>query len=340
MLILTALICIGYCMLPVVSVYAEEENVETIYYAAFGDSIPNGYCADQEPEIVSYPALIQQDLKEISGQEVCLDSFCKNGLTTKKLNLTILQEPQVQERIEQADLITLTIGANDLLNEFKTVSKEILNNETRFYTADQAMSALQSGIEENPLLLVSVASAIGSWDYDSFEEQWLLAVQNINAHRKEDAQMIVTTIYNPMAEKELPGTLNAVVENVISKMNEIMWRHAEEYDYQVVELLGSGIEEQTQSDGLHPNQTGQDMIRELIEYELDLDAFQSEEADEEAQRELRAAAEKKAREAEQKRRQEQMRKRLYWGGGLCVLIIFVVGIFLIVKKKRKEKKLF
>ena len=317
---------------------ADAGTEEYIFYVALGDSIPNGYYGKQEPEITGYPVLIAGDLQKVSGRRVHLGKFTKNGLTTKKLNANMLAEPTVQEQIAQADVITLTIGANDLMNEFKKVSREILGNETRFLTADEALKALQDGITENPLLLMSVASEIGGWDFESFEEKWLLTMDNIAACRDRDAQMAVTTIYNPMENRELPGTLNAVVEGVISGMNEIIWKYSGEYDYHVVDLFDSGIEENTQSDGLHPNQTGQDMIRVLIEHELDLDAFQSDEANEEAKRELEEAAARKAEEAEQKRLREQRKRVLHRIEGAGAVLLIAAGVILLVRKKRRKNR--
>lgn len=339
-IILTIMVCIVCSVLSEMAVFAGDEESDRIYYTALGDSISNGYYGDEEPEVSGYPVLIKEDLQKISGKEVSLAQFSKNGLTTVKLNAVVLAEPEVQEEIAQADLITLTIGANDLLNEFKKVSREILQNETRFSTADEALAALQQGIEENPLLLVSVASAIGAWDYDSFEEQWILAMENISRYRAEDAQMTVTTIYNPMSGRELPGTLNAVVESVISKMNEIIWNHAEEYDYQVVDLLGTEIGECTQSDGLHPNQTGQNLIRELTEHELNLDVFQNGESDVEveARKELEEAAAKKAQEAAQRRQQAQRKKQTIQAGAACGILLVFTGLLLLIRKKRKQKR--
>ncbi len=326
---------------------AEEEIQSTgakkdgpVWYIALGDSIPNGYYGTGESEVTSYPILIAGDLHSVSGREIWISRFTKNGLTAKKLNSTMLLEPDVQQMLSQAELITLTIGSNDLMNEFKKVSREILNNQTRFYTADEALAALQDGIEENPLLLMNIASAIGSWDYSSFEDQWVLAMDTIALCRREDAQIAVTTIYNPMKGRELPGTLNAVVESVISGMNEIIWKYAEEYGYHVVDLFDSGIEDLTQSDGLHPNQEGQDMIRMLMENELDLSLFQNPESDEEVlrmQKELEEAAQKKAREAEQKR-QQQRGKRVLIGVGIGAAVCLVLaGILLLVRRNRRKK---
>lgn len=319
---------------------AETKEDGPAWYIALGDSIPNGYHGAGEPEVTSYPILIAGDLHKASGRDIWISRFTKNGLTTKKLNSTVLSEPEVQQMLSQAELVTLTIGSNDLMNEFKKVSREILNNKTRFYTADEALAALQEGIEENPLLLMNVVSAIGSWDYAAFEEQWVLAIATISACCKPDTQIAATTIYNPMKGRELPGTLNAVIESVISGMNEIIWKYKEEYGYHVVDLFDSGVEELTQSDGLHPNQDGQDMIRMLMENELDLSAFQAKESDEEVlrmQKELEEAARKKAQEAEQKRQQER-RKRVLVGGGIAAgVCLALAGIILLVKKYRRKK---
>ena len=110
-------------------------------YVALGDSISNGYSADPESEIISYPQLIANDLKEMAGEDVELSKDTKNGLTTTKLNSVILKRKQVQESLQKADFVTVTIGANDLMNQFKKVSKEILNNNTKFSTANQALAA-------------------------------------------------------------------------------------------------------------------------------------------------------------------------------------------------------
>ena len=170
------------------SMDAEDEADDGILeYVALGDSIPNGYCADSEEEIVSYPELIANDLQEIAGEEVELAHDTKNGLTTTKLNSVVLQREDVQEALEKADVVTVTIGANDLMNQFKKVSREILNNDTHFLTANQAVEALESGIKENPLLLVKVVSAISNWDYTSFEDQWELAMENIDSMRPEES---------------------------------------------------------------------------------------------------------------------------------------------------------
>lgn len=325
---------------------APDESDDRLYYVALGDSIPNGYCADQESEITGYPELIAEDIREISGEETELSKETKNGLTTTKLNKVILRRPEVQEELQRADVVTMTIGANDLMNEFKKVAREILNNETRFHTADEALQALQTGIRENPLLLLKVAGAISNWDYDSFEARWKETMDSINSARSEKSQFVVTTIYNPVEKMELPGTLNAVVNSVISKMNDIIWKHADEYGYQVVELLQSGIGELTQSDGLHPNQNGQNLICTLTEEQMDMSTFEEIRAKkeaavraEQAAEEAAARAEKEAREkaaAEKARREKEIQKKREAASFAGIAV--AVGLMAVLKKSEEKKQ--
>lgn len=311
-------------------------------YVALGDSISNGYSADPESEILSYPQLIANDVKEIAGEEVELARDTKNGLTTTKLNSVILQREDVQESLKKADFVTVTIGANDLMNQFKKVSREILNNNTRFLTANQAVEALQDGIKANPLLLVKVVSAISNWDYTSFEDQWKLAMENIDSMRPKGSEMVVTTIYNPTESMELPGTLNAIVEGLISKMNDIIISYADDYDYQVVELMDSGIGEKVQSDGLHPSQDGQQLICDLMEETAKSEPFDAireyrEEQEREKQEALEAAKRQKEQEEAEKKAQEEARERKKTAMS-CVSLAVAVGLMALLKKKTEAEE--
>ncbi len=337
-------ICFSLLILPTPRVFAENtdrQEDEPMHYTALGDSIPNGYCAEGTSELISYPSLIAEDLQTLNQTRTTLAQHTKNGLTTTKLNETFLTQPEVQESLSDADIITLTIGANDLMNEFKKVSREILGSKTRYHTADEALLALQEGISANPLLLVDVITAITGWDYDSFEKQWILAVETIHNYRKPNSQMVVTTIYNPVENADLPDTLNSVVKNLITKMNEIIYEHAEEYNYHAVDLLNSGIAEHTQSDGLHPDQQGQELIRNLIEASLNMQIVQIDEStneisDEEAElaRERIAAQKKAAKLREKKARQKRIFQICLFAGGFLLISLTVTDIC----RKRKMNR--
>lgn len=316
----------------------EQDSLESICYTAFGDSIAKGYSADRENEIVEYPSLIAEDLTTLSKKEVQLSNFAKNGLTTTKLNSAVLTDEQVLESLGKAGLVTLTIGANDLMNEFKKVASEILNNNQKFYNVDSALTALQEGISANPLLLVKVVGAIGGWDYASFEEQWDQAVDTINMRKPSGCQFVVTTIYNPVSKMELPGTLNAVVESIIGKMNGIIEDGAEEGGYQVADLYDSGIGDYTQSDGLHPNQMGQGLIKELIENQLDIEKVTGPINDEEARKEAAetAARAEAAREEKAAKKAEDNRNKVFF---ILLANAMFFGTLICLYRHRRKKLL-
>lgn len=342
----------GIITTPICAVAEESEAVEMqdveipddgiLEYVALGDSISNGYSADPESEIISYPQLIAHDLEEMAGEDVELSKDTKNGLTTTKLNSVILKRKQVQESLQKADFVTVTIGANDLMNQFKKVSKEILNNNTKFSTANQALAALQDGIKANPLLLVKVVSAISNWDYTSFEDDWKLTMENIDSMRPKNSEMIVTTIYNPVESMELPGTLNSIVEGLISKMNDIIVSYADDYDYKVVELLDSGIGEKVQSDGLHPNQEGQQLICDLMEETATSEPFEAireyrEEQEREKQEALEAAKRQKEQEEAEKKALEEAKERRKTVLS-CASLAVAVGLMALLRKKTENEE--
>ncbi len=204
------------------------------------------------------------------------EKFAKNGRDSSQLNAEILSTEEAIAALERADIITLTIGANDLMQEFKKAAQEVLGTERRFLSVYDAFDALQEGVEGNPLLLMKILDVLNNWDYEVFEEQWLLAMETIAEHRKDTAQFVVTNLYNPVSRFELPESMNGIVEDIILNMNQIMYDHAKEYDYRIVDLFDSKICEHTQEDGLHPDQEGQKLIAKLAAEKIDTGIFKGE----------------------------------------------------------------
>ena len=235
-----------------------------LYVAVLGDSIAKGYCADKSVEIVPYAELAAE---RIAGQEDRLyevGNFAKNGLDSVRLNAEILEQEEVREGIGRADIIFITVGSNDLLNECKNTVREILDIDTKFKSAEQALKVLEDAMAENPLLIVNIIAALGGWDYQSFLEEWKQMMTTVNGLRKEEAIVIVTNIYNPVENMELPSTMNGTAEDIIGNMNVIIEGYAGEYDYAVADVFSSGILEHVQADGLHPDQEGQELIADLV----------------------------------------------------------------------------
>ena len=271
------LICAILVMSCLPVLQAEEmKKEEKIYCAAFGDSIAKGYAGKKQEDLQSYPQLVADTVSKETGIPTEYVNYAKNGLTSARLNSDVLSTEEAAVSLEKADIITLTIGANDLMQEFKLTVREILETDQRFTSAYDAFDALQEGIENNPLLVMKVLGMLEEWDYAAFDEQWVMAMDTIAQHRKDGSQLVVTDIYNPINQFELPGTMNLVVDEVIQNMNQVMYDHAEEYDYHVVDLFESEICEHTQRDGLHPDQEGQRLLAGLAMEKIDTGRFMGE----------------------------------------------------------------
>ena len=86
---------------------------------------------------------------------------------------------------------------------------------------------------------------------------------------RDDAKVIVTTIYNPAGNMKLPSTLNKIVEDIIENMNAIIEKRAGKYDYEIADVYQSSVTSHLQKDGVHPDSQGQQIIADLVckEYE-------------------------------------------------------------------------
>lgn len=237
---------------------------EMITCTVLGDSIAKGYSTDKVKPIKCYGRIVTEQISEEYGIWFDYRNFAKNGLDTKGLNEQILSRDTVKWSLNKSDVILLTMGSNDLLNELKREAQKILESDTKFRSASQAVGELKDGVKKNPLIVFKIIDALSSWDYGSFEGQWIKAMDTITQQKKDGAQIIVTNIYNPISNVEMPGTLNKVVENIIKNMNSIIEKRAEEYGYEVVDLFQSNVAAFVQGDGLHPSQEGQEMIAQMV----------------------------------------------------------------------------
>lgn len=81
-------------------------------------------------------------------------------------------------------------------------------------------------------------------------------MKTVNSLKKDDAKVIVTTIYNPAGNMKLPSTLNKIVEDIIENMNAIIEKRAGKYDYEVADVYQSSVTSHLQKDGVHPDFQG------------------------------------------------------------------------------------
>lgn len=256
MKIFLSVIILGVCMISVFTscnrengkaVSRNSDSSEPFEYVALGDSIPNGYSVAEDDDLAAYPQLLAESIEREKGVTVKLCKYTKNGLTAGGLYEKYLSDAKVQEDLRKADLITITIGANDILNKFRELYAEVEN-----------------GISDNPKLLIEAAEIVSGWDSGEFEEDWKNMMEHVRQNRKEDAKIIVTTIYNPVGEIEGLRSLSQAAATVIDEMNGIITENEEAYGYQIADVSAIRTDNYLQSDGLHPNQEGQRLIMEKI----------------------------------------------------------------------------
>lgn len=229
-------------------------------YIALGDSIPNGYTVSEEDTLKSYPKLLAEDMKKEEGISVNLLKYTKNGITVNGMYEEYLSSAEVQGDLKKADLITVTIGANDILTKFRKLYQEVFDADRKARDIGTILETIQKKTADDPRILAEAAGIIYGWDCDDFEKDWKMAMKSIRQNRSESARVIVTTIYNPVGNLESLGALNQVIEKMIDRMNRIIADNSEVYGYRTADLSGVGTSEYLQSDGLHPNQKGQQMI--------------------------------------------------------------------------------
>ncbi|MBH0230304.1 GDSL-type esterase/lipase family protein [Halobacillus yeomjeoni] len=160
------------------AVYADGDERE-VDYVALGDSVTAGmtHYGGYDLGYVDYLTAKM----ESSGYDVDFENFGVAGHTTSHL-LSVLKDEDVMEEIEEAELITITIGANDFINALKTC--DLTENEIDFKTCDppaftSALNNVSNNLPEaldkikrtNPNANVYVMGYYNAFPYKSIEEQ-------------------------------------------------------------------------------------------------------------------------------------------------------------------------
>ena len=237
---------------------------QDVHVTVLGDSIAKGYSDDENVVIEPYSSLAMKQMAAKEDFQYEIANYARNGLDSEGMNDKILSDEEVCDSVNRSDIIFVTVGSNDLLNECKSAVQEILDTDTKFKSAGEALKVLRESVAGNPLLVLKIIETLEQWDYQVFEANWIEMMNRISAMKKEDAWIMVTNIYNPVANLNVPSTMDRGVENVIRNMNQIIEKYAEEYDYQVADIFSSEVCDHVQPDGLHPDQTGQQIIADQI----------------------------------------------------------------------------
>ena len=97
------------------------EGKQDVYVTVLGDSIAKGYSGDEDVIIEPYSDIAMRQMAEEAGFQYEIASYAKNGLATAGMNKKILTDETVCGSVARSDVIFITVGSNDLLNECKSV---------------------------------------------------------------------------------------------------------------------------------------------------------------------------------------------------------------------------
>ena len=259
------------------------QNYEHLNYVALGDSIARGYGLKDSAN-GCYPALLSKALsKVLPNTSVNYTNYALDGLTTEGL-VKLLSDGC--EAVDGADLITVSIGANNLLGPFISVAEKHMaefvdspNNITKedlsSSTVINSLKAIQEELESDAFASV-MKNGISKLDTE------LVSIISELKRRAPDAVIVVMTVYSPyhgidlsLPYLELYFDLGSLSDKWVSELDTEIRRITEENECILVEtydafettrgLVNASLSllPLNVSFDPHPNQKGHAMLSNL-----------------------------------------------------------------------------
>lgn len=260
--------------LMVFAVHAEETKKQKIKYAALGDSIATGYALPDYTKsggsANAYTTLVKNTLPEIyGGAEVEYTSLSVNGLTTDGLYNKLKSNPDV---IKNADIITVSIGSNDILNVFNSIiNKNLSGIDTSVFDDAGSAEALKGAYEQMNIIKNEF---IGNAELNGVCDAYIQKLSRLYALIRDispNAQVYFTNIYNPFGKSALFGmNMFDLADPYIKKMNSAFNSSEGYYVADVYSAFASSganvtnVQDDFKSFDPHPNINGHKIISAAV----------------------------------------------------------------------------
>ncbi|MEX2504046.1 MAG: GDSL-type esterase/lipase family protein [Egicoccus sp.] len=229
---------------------ADDASAETVSYVALGDSLATGAGAT-----TSYVAEYAAELEAQTGADLEITNLAVNGWTSTDLLTALDEDEAMRTAVAGADLLTVDIGANDLLHAIP------------LYASDNC------GGDDN-LQCLRDATAL-------LDEQWAAILDEIIALRDGDATGIAAIdLYQPFVANPRVADDLEVLRPVMDDLNAALTDVAQERGIPVATVHeafhgphGTGDPNETfliSVDGLHPSNAGHELIAQQL-LALDVD---------------------------------------------------------------------
>ena len=275
-------LCLALSLLPASALAAGGEQKS---YVALGDSITTGYGLDEAHSFA----------EQIAEQEgyTLNDSLASDGATSTDL-LEVVKSEANADTLKNADLITITIGGNDLMNALYAYLAEEYNNKQNSdtsITAEDVKASLagEEGavVKQITMLFFAISnisdfqsSSIANSAYDALWDNFVEIIETIR-EINQNAQLIVVNQYNPYSHLTtgISGlNLSSVIsafDSAVQALNEAISSGETIADYTVADVYTKF--EQAESNpcnasvslpsinlDFHPNATGHGLIADTI----------------------------------------------------------------------------
>ena len=247
--------------IPLSSVYAQKP----LKGVALGDSVPAFYGVEEQD---GYVAQLVELLKA-EKIETEFVNLAVNGLSTQTL-LEQLTEADILAELENADIITLNIGGNNVLIPFAEIVLDELK-ALKITDITKASPVVLMAFMGKKLTEKQIESLMEN--IEMFEEEFPEIIEILNTVAP-NAEIFVNTVYNP-----IPAILGiyAASEILIPYMNEFIIKNSEELGYIVVDIYSiykdsadsiTNFNAARGSVDIHPNVQGHALIAEAVASEI------------------------------------------------------------------------
>lgn len=202
----------------------------SMYYLALGDSLTKGVGDEENKK--GFTKRLEEKIENFNDTDVYVDNRGKNGRRSDQL-LKLIEKGHYDEELENADLITITIGGNDIM---KIVKENLTELKKEPFDEERKV----------------------------FEERLTKIVSEIRTKNKQ-APIILIGIYNPftMLSNEIPE-----FDHIVDEWNETIEQIANNTQkscfVKVNDLFDSNSNMIFHSDFFHPNSYGYTMMTERI----------------------------------------------------------------------------
>lgn len=247
-------------------------------YVALGDSIAYGLSATDGMGYNDRFRTYLQENRYIGRDPVDFRNLSQPGDTTEEL-YNLVQTEEYAEALREADIITINIGGNHLLQSF------LYTVYSAYPEASDASGGLQGAILRNPWAILRLVIGFQnpmSPESDALSRSLGIAVSNFESYWPRimneltilapDAEIYVNTVYSPVAREE---PLFGLIDPYVGQINSALEAYGNQYRYTLVDvyraferahsdvvdfnLVGSSVRAD-----FHPNDEGHAVIFETL----------------------------------------------------------------------------